>query len=70
MDKLEEKLDEISIEISQKQGEVYKDLSDVWKSIRTIIDVIKDTNNKINELRTDVDKLIENNGGKSYGRTA
>lgn len=41
------------------------------KAITVILDTLELLRSEIKSLRTDVDKLIENNqGGKRYGRTA
>ena len=46
-------------------------ISDVNKTISGVLDLIEAMREEMKSLRTDVDKLIENNnGGKRYGRTA
>ena len=64
MNELEQKVHEQYCELLQKNTELNKLLSN-------ILDLIGDMRKEIFSLRTDVDKLIENNqGGRRYGRTA
>lgn len=64
-------LSEIKMDIHNKYCELMKNDTDVQKTISGILDLLEGMREDINSLRTDVDKLIENNnGGKCYGRTA
>ena len=64
-------LSEIKMDIHNKYCELMKNDTDVQKTISGILDLLEGMREDINSLRTDVDKLIENNnGGKRYGRTA
>lgn len=64
-------LSEIKMDIHNKYCELMKNDTDIQKTISGILDLLEGMRKDINSLRTDVDKLIENNnGGKCYGRTA
>ena len=68
---MNEELSEIKIDIHNKYCELVKNDTDIHKTISGILDLLGDMRKEITSLRTDVDKLIENNnGGKRYGRTA
>lgn len=45
-------------------------ITDVWQTISGLLDLIEAQREEIKSLRTDVDKLIENNGGSRYNKSA
>ena len=62
---------ELKNDVDRKYCELLKNDTDIQKTISGILDLLKDMRDEMKSLRTDVDKLIENNnGGKCYGRTA
>lgn len=64
-------LNEIKMDIHEKYCELLKGQTEIHKTINNILDLIDAMRKEMKSLRTDVDKLIENNqGGKVYGRTA
>jgi hypothetical protein len=64
-------LSEIKMDIHNKYCELIEYGDRNVKAITVILDTLELLRSEINSLRTDVDKLIENNnGGKCYGRTA
>lgn len=68
---MNEELSEIKMDIHNKYCELIQNDTDIQKTISGILDLLEGMRKDINSLRTDVDKLIENNnGGKCYGRTA
>ena len=68
---MNEELSEIKMDIHNKYCELVKNDTDIESTISGILDLLGDMRKEIKSLRTDVDKLIENNnGGKCYGRTA
>lgn len=68
---MNEELSEIKMDIHNKYCELMKNDTDTQKTISGILDLLCDMRKEMTSLRTDVDKLIENNnGGKRYGRTA
>ena len=62
-----DELSEVKMDIHNKYCELIKNDTDIQKTISGILDLIGDMREEITSLRTDVDKLIENNGG-CYGR--
>ena len=57
-------------ELSEIKTDIHNE-TDIQKAISGILDLLGDMREEMKSLRTDVDKLIENNnGGKRYGRTA
>ena len=68
---MNEDIKELREEIHKKYCELMKANSVTNEAISNILDLIGDMRKEIVSLRTDVDKLIENNnGGRCYGRTA
>lgn len=68
---MNEELSEIKMDIHKKYCELMKANSVTNEAISNILALIGDIRKEMKSLRTDVDKLIENNnGGKCYGRTA
>ena len=68
---MNEELSEIKMDIHNKYCELIQNDTDIQKTISGILDLLGDMRKEMKSLRTDVDKLIENNnGGKCYGRTA
>ena len=64
-------LSEVKLDIHNKYCELTEAITKTNKTIGEILDLVGDMRKEIVSLRTDVDKLIENNqGGKHYGRTA
>ena len=64
-----DELNEIRMDIHNKYCELTKNDTDINKTISDILDLIGAMREEMESLRTDVDKLIENNnGGKTYGR--
>ena len=64
-------LNEIKMDIHEKYCELLQGQTEIHKTINNILDLINGMRKEMKSLRTDVDKLIENNnGGKVYGRTA
>ena len=64
-------LNEIKMDIHEKYCELIQGQTEIHKTINNILDLIDGMRKEMKSLRTDVDKLIENNnGGKVYGRTA
>ena len=62
-----DELSEVKMDIHNKYCELIKSDTNIQKIISDILDLIGDMREEITSLRTDVDKLIENNGG-CYGR--
>ena len=50
--------------------ETLDSITDVWQTISGLLDLIEAQREEIKSLRTDVDKLIENNGGSRYNKSA
>ena len=68
---MNEELSEIRMDIHNKYSELIQNDTITQKTISGILDLLGDMREEIKSLRTDVDKLIENNnGGKRYERTA
>lgn len=68
---MNEELKEIKEDIHKKYCELIEAEKRTNKTLSGILDLIGDMRAEMKSLRTDVDKLIENNqGGKCYGRTA
>lgn len=64
-------LNEIKMDIHEKYCEMMEQTTNINKAMCDVLDLIGALRAEIVSLRTDVDKLIENNnGGKVYGRTA
>lgn len=64
-------IQELQKDIHNKYCETMNTISDTNKTISNVLDLIEAMREEMKSLRTDVDKLIENNnGGKRYGRTA
>lgn len=64
-------IQELQKDIHNKYCETMNAISDVNKTLIGVLDLIEAMREEMKSLRTDVDKLIENNnGGKRYGRTA
>lgn len=64
-------LEALKTDVDKKYCELLKNDTDIQTTISGILDLMKDMRDEMKSLRTDVDKLIENNqGGKCYGRTA
>jgi len=66
-----DELSEVKLDIHKKYCELVKSVTETNKTISEILDLIGDMRKEMASLRTDVDKLIENNqGGKRYGKSA
>lgn len=63
MQELEEKLDALEAKLLKEITEITDDKSDIWNSLNNFADAIIFLTKNFKELRTDVDKLIENNQG-------
>lgn len=63
MQELKEKLDALEAKLLKEIKEISDDNSDVWESMDKLADAIIILTKNFKELRTDVDKLIENNQG-------
>lgn len=63
MQELEEKLNALEAKLLKEISKISDDNSDVWESMGNLADAIISLAKSINELRVDVDKLIENNQG-------
>ena len=61
----------LRMELHNKYCELMENDTVTNKTISGILDLIGDMRKEIVSLRTDVDKLIENNqGGRRYGKSA
>ena len=61
----------LRMELHNKYCELMENDTVTNKTISGILDLIGDMRKEIVSLRTDVDKLIENNqGGRHYGKSA
>lgn len=68
---MNEEILEIKRDIHEKYGELMNQTVDINKTISGVLDLIDAMREEMVSLRTDVDKLIENNqGGKRYGKSA
>lgn len=68
---MNEEILEIKKDIHEKYGELMNQTVDINKTISGVLDLIDAMREEMVSLRTDVDKLIENNqGGKRYGKSA
>ena len=66
---MNEELNEIKMDIHNKYCELTQSDTEIHKTISGVLDLISAMREEMKSLRTDVDKLIENNqGGKTYGR--
>lgn len=63
MQELEEKLDALEAKLLKEITKITDDNSDIWNSLNNFADAIIVLTKNFKELRTDVDKLIENNQG-------
>lgn len=63
MQELEEKLGALEARLLKEITEITDDNSDIWNSLNNFADAIIVLTKNFKELRTDVDKLIENNQG-------
>ena len=63
MNELNSKILALELKASEQTTDVYKELSDIWKQIGTLADIVRELNKEVSELRTDVNKLVENSCG-------
>lgn len=56
--------------VSKNHCDTLESITDVWQTINGLLDLIEAQREEIKSLRTDVDKLIENNGGSRYNKSA
>ena len=64
-------LSEVKRDIHKKYCELLKMHTETNKTISEVLDLISEMRKEMTSLRTDVDKLIENNqGGRRYGKSA
>lgn len=66
---MNEELEALRMDIHKKYCELIENDTSTQKMLDEILDLIGAMREEMKSLRTDVDKLIENNGG-CYGRTA
>lgn len=64
---MNEELESLRMDIHKKYCELIENDISTQKMLDKILDLIGDMRKEMKSLRTDVDKLIENNGG-CYGR--
>lgn len=68
---MNEEISELRMEIHNKYCELMEAEKRTNETLDGILNLIRLMRGEMKSLRTDVDKLIENNnGGKCYGRTA
>ena len=63
MQELEERLNALEAKLLKEIENISDDNSDIWKSLKNLSDAVIMSLKNIQELRIDVDKLIENNQG-------
>ena len=61
MQELEKKLDALELKLLNEVVEATENSTNIWKSIGILGDLMRDVIRDIGELRTDINKLIENN---------
>ena len=63
-------LEELKSVVLKTHCDTLDSITDVWQTISGLLDLIEAQREEIKSLRTDVDKLIENNGGSRYNKSA
>lgn len=63
-------VDELEIEVLRNNSNVQEENAKIWETFNKVLDFLSDVRKDIASLRTDVDKLIENNNGGKYGKSA